>query len=238
MMKLGSKGLELIKSFESFVPYVYDDKIAPVKGVYREWDGGAVKGTLTIGYGHTNAAKHPLKIYKGLRIDEQKALEILDVDLDECKTAVNSLVTVNLHQGQFDALVSFTFNCGIGNLKKVIVPLNKGNYDATCAKIGEYIRSKGEVMRGLVRRRKAEQALFNDQYDVKEPEAEVQPIPKVEATDAPSMTGKLTESTTVWASIGTIIATVAASVTDWKIMAVIGATLLAGWIIWQRSKRP
>ena len=94
--KLGKKGLDLIKSFESFVPYVYDDLLPPVKGKYREWNGGAVKGTLTIGYGHTDAARHPLKIKQGLKVSQAKALEILDVDLDECEEAVNRLVRVPL----------------------------------------------------------------------------------------------------------------------------------------------
>lgn len=49
---------------------VYDDLRPAVKGKYKEWAGERVRGTLTIGYGHTNAAKHPLKIKKGLRITE------------------------------------------------------------------------------------------------------------------------------------------------------------------------
>jgi lysozyme len=163
--KLGKKGLDLIKSFESFVGYVYDDLRPPVSGRYKEWDGGAVRGTLTIGYGHTDSAKHPLKIEKGLRVTEPKAAQILDVDLDECEDAVNKLVTVKLSQGQFDALVSFAFNCGIGNLKKLIVPLNRGDYDACRRKFDEFTRSKGQVLRGLVRRRDAEQALWDDRYD-------------------------------------------------------------------------
>jgi lysozyme len=165
MKRIGKKGLELIKSFESFVPYVYDDLVPPVKGRYREWNGELVKGTLTIGYGHTDAAKHPLKIEKGLRISESKALAILDVDLDECEEAVNKLVTVKLTQGQFDALVSFAFNCGIGNLKKLIAPLNRGDYAACRRKFDEFTRSKGQVLRGLVRRRDAEQALWDDRYE-------------------------------------------------------------------------
>jgi GH24 family phage-related lysozyme (muramidase) len=162
--KLGRKGLDLIKSFESFVPYVYDDLLPPVKGKYREWNGGTVKGTLTIGYGHTDAAKHPLKIEKGLRISEAKALEILDVDLDECEEAVNRLVKVDLTQGQFDALVSFTFNCGTGNLQKssLLKKLNARDYDGARASFDLYTRSKGKVLKGLVRRRDAEQALWGD----------------------------------------------------------------------------
>ncbi len=167
-MKLSDGGLRFVKGFESFVGYVYDDKRAPVKGKYVEWNGGPVKGTLTIGYGHTNSAKHPLKISKGLRITEAQAREILDVDLDECEEAVNRLVKVPITQGQFDALVSFAFNCGTGNLKKLIVPLNRGDHAATRAKLDLYIKSKGEVMRGLQRRRDGEQALW-DSHDAPAP---------------------------------------------------------------------
>jgi GH24 family phage-related lysozyme (muramidase) len=188
-MRIGQKGLDLIKSFESFVPYVYDDLVAPVKGRYREWDGGVVKGTLTIGYGHTDAAKHPLKITQGLRISESEALEILDVDLDECEDAVNALVKVPLTQGQFDALTSFAFNCGTGNLKKLIVPLNRGDYDACRRKFDEFIRSKGQVLRGLVRRRDAEQALWDDRYDdVLMPEAPVAHPADVDTPEPKPMT--------------------------------------------------
>jgi lysozyme len=160
--KISKKGLDLVKSFESFVGYVYDDLLPPVKGKYREWNGEAVKGTLTIGYGHTDAAKHPLKIIKGLRVTEKTALEILDVDLDECEEAVNRLVKVPLTQGQFDALVSFTFNCGTGNLQKssLLKKLNAGDYDGARDAFALYTRSKGKVLRGLVRRRTAEQALW------------------------------------------------------------------------------
>jgi lysozyme len=186
MKRVGKKGLELIKSFESFVPYVYDDLLPPVKGKYREWDGGAVKGTLTIGYGHTDAAKHELKIQKGLRISESKALAILDVDLDECEAAVNKLVTVKLTQGQFDALTSFAFNCGTGNLKKLIAPLNRGDYDACRRKFDEFTRSKGQVLRGLVRRRDAEQALWDDRYDeIALPEAPVEHPAEVDPPKPP-----------------------------------------------------
>jgi len=184
--KLGKKGLDLIKSFESFVPYVYDDLLPPVKGKYREWNGGAVKGTLTIGYGHTDAAKHPLKIKQGLKVSQAGALEILDVDLDECEEAVNRLVKVDLTQGQFDALVSFAFNCGAGNLKKLIVPLNKRNYEACRRKFDAFTRSKGQVLKGLVRRRDAEQALWDDRAeDIVLPIGLVSHTADVEQEEAP-----------------------------------------------------
>ena len=175
---ISSRGLAFIKGFESFVPHVYDDKLPPrkIKGqlVYREWQGEAVKGTLTIGYGHTNAAKHPLKIARGLRITKAQAQEILDVDLDDVEAAVNRLVKVPLTQGQYDALVSITFNMGEGNLRKssLLAKLNRGDYAGARAAFDLYVRSRGEVMNGLVRRRDGEQALWDARYGDAPPPAE------------------------------------------------------------------
>ena len=177
-MKLSKSGLDFIKGFEGFVPYVYDDLRPPVNGKYREWNGESVKGTLTIGYGHTDAAKHPLKIKRGLTVTEAQATEILDADLDECEEQVEDLVNVPLTQGQFDALCSFNFNCGPGNLKKLIVPLNKGDYKGARAKFDLYVKSKGITLRGLQRRRDGEQALWDADVPA--------PIPEAQGVDHPA----------------------------------------------------
>jgi lysozyme len=166
---IGPHGLALIKGFESFVPFVYDDKIpmrrnSAGKLEYPEWQGGPVKGTLTIGYGHTDAARHPFRCTLGARITIEQATEILHTDLSECIENVNSMVKVPLTQGEFDALTSFDFNCGPGNLRRLIVPLNNGDYDVCRGDFAHYVRSKGEVMRGLERRRQAEQVLWDDRY--------------------------------------------------------------------------
>ena len=160
-MKIGPKGLELIKSFESFVPYPYDDKVAPVKGKYPEWKGGPLRGTATIGYGHTDNAKHPLKVVPGIKITEKQALEILAVDLGDVEATVNRLVKVKLNQGQFDAICSFVFNCGAGTAKPVLVRINAGNLKGARDSLDLYTKSGGEYMRGLQRRRDAEQALWD-----------------------------------------------------------------------------
>lgn len=189
-MKLSRAGLDFIKSFEGFVPYVYDDLRPPVNGKYREWNGEKVKGTLTIGYGHTDAAKHPLKIKRGLTITEEQAAEILDTDLDECEEQVEALVNVPVSQGQFDALCSFNFNCGAGNLKKLIVPLNKGDYKSCRAKFDLYVKSKGITLRGLQRRRDGEQALWD--ADIPAPVTEPQGVDhpaQVEAEKEPMRVG-------------------------------------------------
>jgi lysozyme len=167
---VGQHGLKLIKGFELFVPYVYDDLVpmqrqADGKHRYPEWNGGPVRGTLTIGYGHTDAARHSLKCTLGAHLTEDQAVEVLHVDLSEHIEAVNNLVKVPLTQGQFDALVSFAFNCGDTNLRRLIAPLNRGDYDACRANFGHYVRSKGNVLRGLERRRHAEQILWDDRYE-------------------------------------------------------------------------
>jgi lysozyme len=186
-VRISKAGLDFIKSFEGFVPYVYDDLRPPVNGKYREWNGEAVKGTLTIGYGHTDAAKHPLKIKRGLNITEAQATEILDTDLEECEEQVSSLVKVPLTQGQFDALCSFNFNCGVGNLKKLIVPLNKGDYKAARAKFDLYVKSKGITLRGLQRRRDGEQALWDSH--TAEPEEIIDHPAEVEPEKEPVRVG-------------------------------------------------
>jgi lysozyme len=161
MAKISKDGLDLIKEFESFVGYVYDDLVPPVRGKYPEWKGQKPKGTLTIGYGHTNAAKDPLKCTLGTKVTMAQALTILSVDLGPCEDIANKLVKVPITQHQFDALVSFSFNTGklanTGLLKK----LNDKNYAAVPAEFMKWTKSKGKELKGLVRRRKAEVALWS-----------------------------------------------------------------------------
>jgi GH24 family phage-related lysozyme (muramidase) len=68
-------------------------------------------GVLTIGVGHTSSAGDP-KVYAGMTITEEEAMEIFDVDNDYFERIVNDLVTVSLTEHEFDALVSFVFNIG------------------------------------------------------------------------------------------------------------------------------
>jgi lysozyme len=164
IMKTSKAGRAFIKSFESFVPYVYDDLRPAVNGKYRRYSPGErIVGTLTVLYGHTDAARHPLRIKDciGKTFSEAFADEVLAVDLDECEEYVNKAVKVPITQGQFDALVSFTFNCGAGNAKNIIARLNRGDYKGARAAFDLYVRSKGTVMRGLQRRRDGEQALWD-----------------------------------------------------------------------------
>lgn len=115
----------------------------------------------TIGVGHTSAAGAP-KVSKGMTITEAECDEILSRDLATFEKAVSRLVTVPLNQNQFDALVSFTFNVGAGNLGKstLLKKLNAGDYRGAADQFAVWNKAAGKVMSGLTRRRAEERALF------------------------------------------------------------------------------
>lgn len=72
-----------------------------------------VRGIWTIGVGHTSAAGDP-DVDEGLQITKEEAYEIFARDLKQYEDAVNQSIHVPLEQHQFDALVSFTYNVGVG----------------------------------------------------------------------------------------------------------------------------
>jgi len=142
--KIGKAGLELIKSFEGCRLTAYR----------------CPAGVLTIGYGHTGTVSGK-KIKEGLKISQKKADALLKKDLQSFEKSVNRAKTgFKPTQNQFDALVSFAFNVGAGNLS---VLLGKGTRDAktVSGKLLLYNKANGKELAGLTRRRKAEQALFN-----------------------------------------------------------------------------
>ena len=104
----------------------------------------------TIGYGHSAG-----DVRAGMRITEEKAEELLRRDLFFVEKFVNGIPKVQT-QGQFDALVSFAYNVGVGNLKNSTL-LKKIMHDAPTAEIQkEFLRwatSGGKRLAGLVKRR-------------------------------------------------------------------------------------
>lgn len=133
------RGVDLITSFEGCELTAYWDQYGKV------W---------TIGYGHTGS-----DVYQGLTITQAQAENLLKKDLKVFESYVNSknYVTATINQNQFDALVSFTYNCGPGNLKELC-------YGKSTSQIANeitlYNKSGGQVLPGLVRRREAEKELF------------------------------------------------------------------------------
>ena len=107
----------------------------------------------TIGYGHSAG-----DVRAGMRINEEKAEELLRRDLFFVEKFVNGIPNVKT-QGQFDALVSFAYNVGVGNLKNSTL-LKKIMHDAPTEEIQEeflrWVYSGGKRLAGLVKRRRWE----------------------------------------------------------------------------------
>ncbi|MGD1827322.1 Lysozyme [Chromobacterium violaceum] len=141
-MKTNAEGISLIKQFEGFRLAAYQDMV----------------GVWTIGYGHTGP-----DVKAGQTITQQQADQLLAADLEKFETGVGQLVAVPLNANQFAALVSFSYNLGLGNLRSstLLRLLNQGDYAGAAAQFPRWNRAGGQVVAGLTRRRLAEQALFN-----------------------------------------------------------------------------
>lgn len=111
---------------------------------------------LTIGFGHARGVR------EGQTITQAQADALLLDDLDAAAAQVEAMVTVPLTQGQFDALVSFCYNLGAGRLRDstLLRLLNQSRYQEAAAQFRFWVMAAGQVLPGLVTRRKAERALF------------------------------------------------------------------------------
>lgn len=156
-MKTSANGRKLIEEFEGCILQAYDDASNHIVRA-----GQYVHGTLTIGYGHTDAAGPP-KVYIGQTITKEQADQILSVDLLSVELEVKLLVKVKLNQNQLDALVDFQFNTGwLGHQHcSLLNALNAGNYQLADQDFMLYDRAQGKVLKGLDRRRQAEKDLFH-----------------------------------------------------------------------------
>lgn len=133
----------------------------------KRWEGVRLKAyrcsanVLTIGVGHTAAMGDP-KPVDGMKITEAEAEAILRRDLGSIERDVAKVVTVHVNQRQFDTLVSFVFNVGIGAFRKstLLKKLNASRYDEVPSELMKWTRAGGRVVQGLVNRRKAEADLW------------------------------------------------------------------------------
>jgi lysozyme len=151
-MRIGPRGLALVKSFETLRVDAYDD--ATGRSVPPD---GRARGQLTIGYGHTGPDVRP-----GALITEAEAEALLRADLAASERAVGRLIQVPLSQAQFDALVSLVFNIGAAAFSASTLRRRLNAKDFTTA-AGEFYRwrfDNGVELLGLARRRVAEMQLF------------------------------------------------------------------------------
>lgn len=139
-MNISNEGLDLIRAHEGCRFSAYQDSV----------------GVWTIGYGHTRGVK------EGDTCTQAQADEWLKLDVLVAEQCVMQAVTVPLTQGEFDALVSFTFNLGCRALKNstLLKMLNDSNYDGAAAEFSKWNHAGGVVLAGLTARREAERQRF------------------------------------------------------------------------------
>lgn len=138
---ISQKGIDLIKSCEGFRAKAYRDAV----------------GVLTIGWGHTAGVK------PGMVITQAQGEAMLRHDLEVFEKGVSAaLGKTPTTQGQWDAMVSFSYNVGLGNFRKSsVLRLHKaGNYPAAANALLLWNKAGGRVLDGLTRRRRAERSLY------------------------------------------------------------------------------
>jgi len=145
---ISNAGLQSIADTEGFSETVYQDQA----------------GNDTIGFGHKLAVDEAGSYSDGITRDQ--GLQLLRQDISGAERAVNRLVTASLSQSQFDALVSFTYNVGSGNLASstLLRQLNGGNYAGAADQFSRWnrvtINGQSTVSDGLTNRRANERCTF------------------------------------------------------------------------------
>lgn len=156
--------VELIKSFEGIPDgdpstVNLDPYLDPI-GIWTIGWGHAISHGNDFLRGPANRALAKSLFPGGITLEQAEAL--LRSDLMDTGKDVLALVAVDLTDNQYGALVSFTFNLGLGNLRKstLLRLLNDGDDDRASDEFLKWNRAGGKVMNGLTRRRTAERDLF------------------------------------------------------------------------------
>jgi lysozyme len=111
-------------------------------------------GIPTIGYGHTAGVK------LGQTITAEQAETMLHADVDAFASTLGHVLKVELSQGQFDALVSFAYNCAGWATSTLLRKVNQLDFASAASEFLKWNHADGKVLDGLTRRREAERALF------------------------------------------------------------------------------
>lgn len=143
-MNISKSGLELIKKFEGLRLESY--KVVPTEKYF------------TIGYGHYGS-----DVKENEKITKAQAENLLKRDVKRFVDGVNDGLRVDVNQNQFDALVSFAYNVGLGAYKSstLLELINKKDFDGASKQFARWNKSGGKVLNGLIKRRSEEQKLFD-----------------------------------------------------------------------------
>ena len=145
-MKISQAGIDLIKEFESC-------KLTPYRDCVGIW---------TVGWGHVLGNGHTLSDADNRTFTQEEVDEFLRSDLERFEHGVSTYCTVLLTQGQFDSLVCFSYNLGLGTLQRSTLrqKILSGDGEGAAKEILKYDKAGGVVLKGLTRRRQAEYQLF------------------------------------------------------------------------------
>jgi lysozyme len=201
MLRTTDLGIKLIKSFEGLKLKAYK----------------CPAGIWTVGYGHTTAAGG-LAVTAHTRITERQAEELLADDIDHFEDYVERMVKgVDLQPHQFDALVSFAFNAGLDSLKSstLLKRVLAGRFDEVPGQFMRWTKARVDgnltEVSGLVRRRRAEAALWRGDLEEVSRYAGVDfgPMPQSVEPPVPSKTmahSTIGNTTIVGTAVGAIAA--------------------------------
>ena len=243
-LRLSPEGANLIKAFESCLRPVGNGRFAAYLDPI---------GVPTIGWGHTNHHGRQFKI--GDLWTQKECDDEFAKDMSRFERAVRTQVTVPLKQHQFDALVSFAFNCGEGNLARstLLRKVNAKDFAGAAKEFARWNKAGGRVLNGLTRRRASESLLFqgipDTDYDgrpdkVKPPVPGTGPLvapahrPDAPKSVAPAATG--TTAGVVVAAGGAAAAAHAGGAPLWLVVAIAAAILglALGLYLWWKGRKP
>ena len=185
-MNLSSAGLDLIISSEGKLKALGDGRYIAYRCPANVW---------TIYTGCTEGVK------EGMIVTEDEGKAMFRHELGKHEAAVRRLVTVDLTQGQFDALVSFSYNVGSGALEgsSLLKKLNKGDYPGACKEFAKWdkakVKGKMTALRGLTIRRANEAAMFATRDEAPQIAQKVE-APKDPVTAAQAVVATATVGTT------------------------------------------
>ncbi|GFO74028.1 lysozyme [Bathymodiolus platifrons methanotrophic gill symbiont] len=147
MRHVTEEGINLIKRFEGFSSSVY---ICPA-------------GYPTIGYGHVIRDDENHLFAEG--INKEEGEELLRQDVHWAERGVLKLIDVPLTEGQFDSLVSFTFNLGSGALQRSTLrrKVNREEHGDVPVQLKRWVWAGGRKLKGLKMRRNAEANIYSQE---------------------------------------------------------------------------
>lgn len=157
-MILSEDGSNLIKRFEGV-------RLKPYRCPAGLWTIGV--GSVLYPEQHAQTLKERaqfcLKPEHFRNFTEDEVDELFRKDIRRFERGVRRLITYPINQHQFDALVSFAFNLGLGALQRSTLrrKINRGDLVGAQEEFPKWRRAGGKILQGLVRRRAAEAAMFS-----------------------------------------------------------------------------